>query len=102
MTFTYYLQVYEKDDSKWIICHNKDTAFRTISYKASKYLLVNEIDKYEKKDSNEHLIIITPEDLRKSLILSDFIKGFNEKYKENTTESSIRAMKHALEVGLFK
>lgn len=88
----------EKDDSKWIICHNEDTAFRNLSYKASKYLLAHEVEKYEQKDANEQHATVSPEDLKKSLTLKEFIKGFNEKYKENTNESTIKAMKHAIEV----
>ncbi|XP_065358412.1 meiosis regulator and mRNA stability factor 1 [Calliphora vicina] len=96
--FLPYVEVYQKDESKWIICHNGDTAFRNLSYKASKYLLAYEMEKYDQKDSNEQQAVISPEELKKSLTLSDFIKGFNEKFKENTTESTVRAMKHALEI----
>lgn len=59
------------------------------------------MEKYEQKDSNEQQAVISPEELKKSLTLSDFIKGFNEKFKENITESTVRAMKHAIEVNIL-
>ncbi|XP_046812509.1 uncharacterized protein LOC111675277 [Lucilia cuprina] len=94
-----YVEVFQKDDSKWIICHNNDTAFRNLCYKASKYLLAHEVEKFDQNNqNNEQQVQVSPDELNKSLTLSEFIKGFNEKFKENTTESTIRAMKHALEI----
>lgn len=90
------MQIYEKNDNKWIVCHNKDYVFRNMSYKASKYLLTHEIEKCEQRDLNKQT-----EQFTNSLTLNDFIKCFNAECKENLTECTVRAMKHAIEASPF-
>lgn len=73
------------------MCHKGDTAFRTLCYKAIKYLLSHEAEKIEQKDLKDQ------EDPKYVLTLQDFIDNFNEKNKDEITENTIKAMKHAIE-----
>lgn len=77
-----------------MMCHKGDNVFRTLCYRASKYLLSHEAEMFEQKDSKDHEIF------KNLLTLNDFIKNFNEKYKETITEATVKAMKHAIEVKL--
>ncbi|XP_011292102.1 meiosis regulator and mRNA stability factor 1 [Musca domestica] len=87
-----YVETFEKEDSTWMMCHKGDNVFRTLCYRASKYLLSHEAEMIEQKDSKDHEIF------KNLLTLNDFIKNFNEKYKETITEATVKAMKHAIEI----
>lgn len=58
------------------------------------------MEKYDQKYNDQSVKSIP--DIKELLTLKDFIKGFNEKNKENLTETTVRAMKHAIEVRNWK
>lgn len=84
-----------KGECSWIICHGEDKSFRNQCYRACKYLLALEGEKCEQKGE-------TIEAEKTQLTLKNFISNFNEKYKEDLTETKLRAMKHAIEVRILK
>ncbi|KAL9929562.1 meiosis regulator and mRNA stability factor 1-like protein isoform 1-T3 [Glossina fuscipes fuscipes] len=86
-----YVELIMKGESSWIICHGEEKSFRNQCYRACKYLLALEGEKCELKGENF-------EAEKTQLTLKDFISNFNEKHKEDLTETKLRAMKHAIEL----
>ncbi|XP_049302424.1 meiosis regulator and mRNA stability factor 1 [Bactrocera dorsalis] len=91
-----YIELIEKEKVLWIICHREDTAFRSQCYRACKLILVHESNLHA--SLNESSSSDTKENQCKNMALSTLIEEFNKKYEEKLNESTVRAMKHLIEI----
>ncbi|ALC40415.1 CG17018 [Drosophila busckii] len=85
-----YVEVLSKDQATWLICHHDDLEFRQLCYRACKQLLQREAATADADSSSE----LEP------LSQEQFIAEFNAKHKQQLTESSLQAMRHAIEIYL--
>ncbi|XP_023161530.2 meiosis regulator and mRNA stability factor 1 [Drosophila hydei] len=86
-----YVELVNKEQATWLICHNDDAEFRQLCYRACKQLLQREaMPKAVPAESTA----AKPEPLTQAQFLSDF----NAKHKVQLTESALHAMRHAIEV----
>ncbi|XP_030377881.1 meiosis regulator and mRNA stability factor 1 [Scaptodrosophila lebanonensis] len=86
-----YVEVVQKEQATWMICHNDDLEFRQLCYRACKHLLQREATLTKKA---------TSESSQQSQPLStdQFMHEFNVKYKMQLTSSSLLAMRHLIEI----
>ncbi|XP_055853020.1 meiosis regulator and mRNA stability factor 1 isoform X2 [Episyrphus balteatus] len=72
-----FVEVLKNENSFWIICHNDNAIFRTQCYRSCN---------------------IIQEHGKEQVPMNDFISSFSLKYHETLPETSIAAMKHAVEI----
>ncbi|KAH8263710.1 hypothetical protein KR044_012743, partial [Drosophila immigrans] len=82
-----YVEVVHKEQATWLVCHSDDMEFRQLCYRASKQLL-----------QRETLPPAKPEAKLEPLTQAQFLADFNAKHKQQLTDSTLSAMRHAIEI----
>nr|XP_032293408.1 meiosis regulator and mRNA stability factor 1 isoform X2 [Drosophila virilis] len=89
-----YVEIVHKEQATWLICHNDDVEFRQLCYRACKQLLQREAMANTAAAPGEPASPPKPEPLSQAQFASDF----NAKHKQQLTESTLHAMRHAIEI----
>ncbi|XP_034100773.1 meiosis regulator and mRNA stability factor 1 [Drosophila albomicans] len=82
-----YVEVLHKEQTTWLICHSDDMEFRQLCHRACKQLL--------QRDSSSP---VKPDVKQEPLTQAQFLEDFNSKHKQQLTESTLSAMRHAIEI----
>ncbi|KAH8376689.1 hypothetical protein KR093_000896, partial [Drosophila rubida] len=82
-----YVEVLHKEQATWLICHSDDMEFRQLCYRACKQLL-----------QRDPLPPAKPDPKQEPLTQAQFFVDFNAKHKQQLTDSTLSAMRHAIEI----
>ncbi|XP_067620766.1 uncharacterized protein Marf1 [Eurosta solidaginis] len=96
-----YIELTDKEKIQWITCHREDAAFRSQCYRACKLVVTYEASAQTSPDDSSESTASSTDSKKsqcKNYALTSFMEEFNKMYEDNISESSVRAMKHLIEI----
>ncbi|XP_052855193.1 meiosis regulator and mRNA stability factor 1-like isoform X3 [Drosophila gunungcola] len=94
-----YVELKQKDQTIWLICHNNDLEFRLLCYRACKYLVQRDLSASVLSPATNYANLGTQSSLLpRASQKTQFISEFNAKHKIQITEQALLAMRHAIKI----